>query len=113
MIIFLYAAHYFIYDILIYLNKREGMKLRSIKHYRRRIDWIDRRIMKMFMKRYRAVDSIGKLKKKEGTAIVDNKREHDILQKIEKLNAGIKIKNYISSIYRTVFSTSYIVEKEK
>jgi chorismate mutase len=89
------------------------MKLKSIKHYRRRINGIDRRIMKMLVMRYKSVDCIGKLKKKEGKEIVDNKREHDILQKIEKLNTGSKIKNYIVSIYKTVFSASYIIEKEE
>ena len=87
--------------------------MRSIEHYRRRINGIDRRIMKILLKRYKAVDHIGKLKKIGGIAIVDNKREHDILQKIEKLNAGKKIKNYIASIYKTVFSSSYIIEKEE
>ncbi len=89
------------------------MKLKSIKHYRRRINGIDRRIMKMFMKRYKTVDLIGKLKKKEGMAVVDNKREYDILQKIENLNTASKIKNCIASIYKTVFSTSYLIEKEE
>ncbi len=89
------------------------MKLKSIKHYRRRINGIDRRIMKMFIKRYKAVDQIGKLKKKEGAAVVDNKREYDILQKIEKLNTGSTIKDCIASIYKTVFTTSYIIEKEE
>ncbi len=89
------------------------MKLKSIKHYRRRINGIDRRIMKMFMKRYKTVDLIGKLKKKEGMAVVDNKREYDILQKIENLNTASKIKTCIASIYKTVFSTSYLIEKEE
>ena len=89
------------------------MKSKSIEHYRRKINRIDRRIMKMLIERYGSVESIGMLKKKDGLEVVDNKRERDILRKIEKLKTGIKEKYYIASIYRAVFSSSYKVEKEK
>ena len=87
--------------------------MKPLNRYRRKINVIDRRIMKLFIKRYETVENIGKIKKKEGLPVVDDKREQEIMEKIGLLKADSRIKNGLADIYKTVFSTSYLIEKEE
>lgn len=89
------------------------MKNRAIKQYRRRIDMIDGKIMKLFVKRCQAVELIGRIKNEEGISVVDKKREQEILLRIEGLGAGRVIKNFIRKIYESIFSASYMLEKNE
>ena len=68
--------------------------------------------MKLFIKRYKTVGFIGGIKKNKGLSVVDDKREREIMEKIELLKTDSRIKNGIADIYRTIFSTSYLIEKE-
>ena len=89
------------------------MKNRAIKRYRRRIDMIDGKIMNYFVKRCQAVELIGRIKNEEGISVVDKKREQEILLRIEGLGAGREVKNFIRKIYESIFSASYILEKDE
>lgn len=89
------------------------MKNGAIKQYRRRINRIDGRIMKLFVKRCQIVGLIGRIKNEEGLSVVDKKREQEILRRIEGLTAGRKVKNFVRKVYETIFSASYMLEKEE
>jgi chorismate mutase len=69
--------------------------------------------MKLFMKRYETVELIGRIKKKAGLPVVDDKREREIMKKIDLLTTDGRVKSGIARIYRAVFSTSYSIEKEE
>jgi len=87
------------------------MKTHSLHGIRKKIDRIDRKLMKVVIKRYGVVERIGRLKNKAGLPVVDKKREKDILERINKLNVNDEIKSSIKNIYKCIFNSSYKVER--
>lgn len=85
----------------------------SIEKLRRRIDRIDRRLVRLLLLRYAAVSGIGMLKERDGLPVLDREREESILK-----NIAAKVKNqsaceFVTAIYRAIFKASKTVEENK
>ncbi len=86
---------------------------KRIEKFRDRIDRIDRRIVRLLTRRYGLVLSIGLLKKSSGTPVVQPERENEILLKIGKRINEAPIREFIFTVYRSLFKASHRVEEEK
>ncbi len=74
----------------------------DIEDLRTKIDLIDDEIINLLDERFKVTDEIGKIKKNKNILIQDNKREEEILKKIQKKS---KIEE-LSTIYKTIISCS-------
>lgn len=73
--------------------------------HRKMIDFLDTEIFELFVKRFRHVKAIGQIKKKNGLAVVDKKREAEIIKRRgEQTNLE---KNFIKELYQIIFKESY------
>lgn len=79
---------------------------------RSEIDQIDSSIIELLDKRLRVSRKIGTVKRLQGTAIQDNSREQQILQRIENNSFDSRVKNSIGSIYKEIFNQSKSVQNE-
>ncbi|MGQ9617277.1 MAG: chorismate mutase [Spirochaetota bacterium] len=89
------------------------MKHYSIEKLRRRIDRIDRRLVRVLLLRYAAVREMGMVKKRKGLKVVDREREKSILKNIAERVKNPSACNFITAIYRTIFRASRTAEEHK
>ena len=80
-----------------------------LNKYRRKIDSIDNRIIKLLKARLKYVEKIGNIKKQNGLEISDQKRENFIIRKIEK-SVNPEDVEPIKEIYSTIFEISKKIE---
>lgn len=85
----------------------------SLKKLRRRIDRLDRRMVRLLVHRYRAVRRIGMLKKLGGLPVIDRERESSILQNIGGRVVDPGACSFITSVYRTLFRASRMAEENE
>lgn len=78
---------------------------------RRRIDELDRNIVRLLNERADVVVDIGKAKQAEGTPIYAPDREHVVLERIRELNGGPLPQRTLQAIYRELMSGSFALEK--
>ena len=83
--------------------------MNRLDKYRRKIDSIDNRIIKLLKARLKYVEKIGNIKKQNGLEISDQKRENFIIRKIEK-SVNPKDVEPIKEIYSTIFEISKKIE---
>ena len=83
-----------------------------LQKYRIRIDRVDRRLMRLLERRYDLVRSVGMLKRREGVPVVQRERENEILHRISERVRNSDTRDFILSIYRTLFKASYGIEEE-
>jgi monofunctional chorismate mutase len=86
-------------------GRRDGVILRK------RIDRVDRRIMKLLQRRYELVRRIGRLKEERGLPLADPAREEEILSSIPTRVNRPGARRYVRSLYRTLFDLSKDVER--
>jgi chorismate mutase-like protein len=60
----------------------------SIEDWRRKIDEIDRKLVKLFNERSQCAIEIGKIKHAENLRVYDPDREREILRRIKEANRG-------------------------
>ena len=60
----------------------------SIEDWRRKIDEIDRQLVKLFNERSKCALEIGRLKHTQNLRVYDPEREREILRRIKEANAG-------------------------
>ena len=74
-----------------------------ISKYRKKIDKIDRKIIKLLKQRLIITNRIGMIKKKNNLPICDKKREEYISQKLENNSKKYKInKRYLEDIFKII-----------
>lgn len=78
---------------------------------RKKIDDLDHRIVELLNERARVVVDVGKTKQADGTPIYAPDREHAVLERIAKLNAGPLPQISLQAIYRELMSGSFALEK--
>ena len=78
---------------------------------RRRIDELDRQIVELLNERAKVVVDVGKAKQAEGTPIYSPDREHMVLERVSRLNAGPLPQKTLRAIYRELMSGSFALEK--
>lgn len=85
----------------------------SIEKLRRRIERIDRRLVRLLLLRYAAVSGIGMLKKRDGLPVFDREREESILKNISARVKNKSAREFVTAIYRAIFTASRKVEEHK
>ena len=83
----------------------------DLKQLRERIDGIDREIVALLNRRTELASEIGRVKLREGGEIYVPKREEEVFQRIEGLNAGPLPNRALRAIYREVMSAAISLER--
>jgi chorismate mutase len=83
-----------------------------LQKYRIRIDRVDRRLMRLLEKRFDLVRSVGVLKRREGVPVVQRERENEILHRIAERVRRSDARDFVRSVYRTLFKASYGIEED-
>lgn len=78
----------------------------NLKSLRSNIDKIDDEILELFIRRLRIVEDIYEYKKINGINIYDQKRENEILQKIDKNMSVNKYKSELESLFKSIMKIS-------
>jgi monofunctional chorismate mutase len=86
---------------------------RQLDTYRKRIDGIDRRIVRLLKRRFDLVRAVGELKREAGLAVVQPEREAEVLGHIAGGTRKQEVREFLTSVYRAVFRASYRVEDEQ
>jgi len=84
------------------------MKLQAL---RKKIDGIDKKIIRLLNMRAEVTLGVAKVKQKTGQSIYAPDREREVLRRIAALNKGPLAKGALEAIYREVMSSSLSLEK--
>jgi len=83
----------------------------ELKNLRKKIDNLDKNIIKLLNLRAKITLDVAKVKGKSGKSIYAPERESEVLNKVSLLNCGPLDTEAISAIYREVMSASLALEK--
>jgi chorismate mutase len=79
--------------------------------YRKLVDRMDRKIIRLLARRCSAVREIGRTKKRSGAPVHDPGREREILSMIDARTGGGEVSAYVREIYACVFKASRRVQE--
>lgn len=85
---------------------------RELEKLREKIDFVDREIISLLEKRINIAIDIGILKKENSLAIFDEKREVEVLGKVNNTIMNKNFEKYIIDIYKVVIEQSKLVQKD-
>lgn len=71
----------------------------TLAHFRKKIDQLDRRLVRMLSQRARAAQQIGRLKRRTRMAIYEPQRERVILDNVRRANRGPLSDRQLAEIY--------------
>jgi len=83
----------------------------GIDHWRSRIDKINRALLALLQTRVAAARRIGAIKKKNGMAISDRKREKAIVDHLVALNKGPLDEKGVRVIFKTIIRETKRIER--
>jgi chorismate mutase / prephenate dehydrogenase len=86
---------------------------RELRLARGKIDRLDWRIVGLLAKRRAVVAKVGRLKRLLGLPVEDPKREAEILGRIRDRGLAEGVKGYVEAVYRAIFRSSCVVEREE
>ncbi|MGC6768085.1 chorismate mutase [Enterococcus sp. LJL128] len=84
----------------------EETKQNSLEEQRKAIDSIDREMVELLEKRMQAVEKIAEIKKEQGTAVLDEKREQEVLKKIGSYVKKEEYKEALLKTYQQIMAVS-------
>lgn len=87
-----------------------AVKKDELGEWRKAIDGLDAKIVRLLGERAECALKIGKIKSKTGAPIFDPKREAVVISRIKKFNKLLPEKS-LEAIYREIFSASRAIEK--
>ena len=82
----------------------------EVRRLRRRIDTLDRRIVRLIDERTALALEIGELKRAAGAGVRDAQREEEVLERVAEANAGPFPRSALLSLYRRLIATTRRVE---
>ena len=85
--------------------------LDKIFEYRKKIDELDNKIIKLLSKRLYNVNKIGELKQQLGIPLGDNIREKEILERLYKMAGDSLTSNQIDLIFNTIFKVAKEIQQ--
>lgn len=86
--------------------------MNNLTTLRKKIDYVDKKILKLIDQRMGYVKKIGEIKKENNLPVIDKKREKEIIIKIEVQAQKNNISPVlVRKIWKAIFSESYIQEK--
>lgn len=83
----------------------------NLNEYRKQIDLLDEKIIKLLQERALIASRIGEIKKKNNEPIFRPDREKDIFEKLKKVENGPLNATQLAAIYREIISASISLEK--
>jgi chorismate mutase len=82
------------------------MEKKKIEQYRKKIDGIDENIISLLEKRFKYVETIGKIKKQLQYPVEDKKREKEILSKIKFKRSPTLPSKFIKTLFSLIMEES-------
>ncbi len=92
--------------------KKSDTPAGNLDEMRTRIDGVDRQILDLLNERYSIVGKIGEWKAGRGIPVHIPEREKALLDKLSKLNHGPMTDEILRSVYRSIISGSYTLERK-
>ena len=83
----------------------------ELSNYRKKIDRIDNKIVKLLSRRFSIAQDIGQIKIKSSIDINDNLRESEIIERLSQLPNTTISKEDIHLIYNNIFQISKKMQK--
>jgi len=84
----------------------------NLKNLRKKIDGIDKEIIRLLNMRAKVTLNIADLKLKSGEGIYSPDRERQVLKKISEINAGPLTPKALEAIYREIMSCSLVLKRQ-
>ncbi len=84
----------------------------TIEDWRRKIDKLDRKLVKLLNERAKHTDEIGKLKEKRGLDAYSPSREEKILRNVLRWNKGPLPTDVLRRLYERILDESRTLERE-
>lgn len=84
----------------------------TIEDWRKRIDKLDKKMVRLLNERAKYTDEIGKLKEKRGLPAYSPAREEKILRNVKKWNKGPLPSEVLRRFYERILDESRTLEKE-
>lgn len=78
----------------------------EIENWRRRIDQIDRKLLKLLNQRSKCAIAIGKVKRETKLSIYDPQREKQVLENVKSANSGPLSHSAITRLFRLIIKES-------
>lgn len=84
----------------------------DIGDWRKKIDELDEKLVKLLNERSRAAAEVGKLKRQAGTPLYQPEREREILERIQKMNGGPLANDALKRLFERILDEARTVEQE-
>ena len=81
---------------------RRAVLSKTLKEKRKKIDLIDRKLLKLLNQRLHVALEIGKIKKEMGEKVYDPKREKEVLRRLKIKNRGPLKEKDLEKVFRTM-----------
>ncbi len=85
--------------------------MRKLEHLRKKIDDIDRDILDALNRRAEVALEVGKIKRSEKVKFHSPVREHEVIERLQKLNKGPFPNEGLKQVYREIMSASLSLEE--
>ena len=92
---------------------RRAVLSKTLKEKRKKIDLIDRKLLKLLNQRLHAALEIGKIKKEMGEKVYDPKREKEVLRRLKIRNRGPLKEKDLEKVFRTMMKVCRGVQSSK
>ena len=90
---------------------RRAVLSKTLKEKRKKIDLIDRKLLKLLNQRLHVALEIGKIKKEMGEKVYDPKREKEVLRRLKIKNRGPLKEKDLEKVFRTMMKVCRGVQK--
>lgn len=81
----------------------------ELQQYRKKINQLDSRILKLLEERFAVVKKVGEYKKKHGLPVRNAKREKELVAAMTE-QSGLD-PEFVKKLYKLIFNNSYKIEK--
>lgn len=92
---------------------RRAVLSKTLKEKRKKIDLIDRKLLKLLNQRLHVALEIGKIKKEMGEKVYDPKREKEVLRRLKIKNRGLLKEKDLEKVFRTMMKVCRGVQSSK
>jgi chorismate mutase len=89
----------------------KNMPEKSVEHWRRKIDEVDRKLVELLNERSRCVVEIGRIKQVSGDALYQPDREKQVLDGVAKVNPGPLPDAAIRRLFERILDEARSVER--
>jgi chorismate mutase len=91
---------------------KQRFRMATIEDWRKKIDKLDRRLVRLLNQRAKFTDEIGKVKQKRGLDAYSPSREEEVLRNVMKWNDGPLPVDVLRRLYERILDESRTLEKE-